>query len=256
MDPDWNGEYHAYNEGLTEYDTVYPNEVLLQNIGFAGSNHTIDIEKGYNKATVKAINNAPESMIDEEPYDSLADLFGKRSVDGKITDVDSEWKRYILKTYKPVVWEPKIYDAAGGEIEIDADNDPNTGNLKNFGSSIAKISECNGHIEDGVFVPDVSEYSWENAVVCRINSLRSYEDKYWSLSDPLLLIKEDRCYTYMGLSVYPLVWEYIIQRMSTSWKTGSLRKVNTRLYFNYGLATGIGTVHRGQWIHRPHFAWK
>lgn len=218
VDPDWDGEYHAYNEGLTEYDTVYPNEVLLQNIGFAGSNHTIDIEKGYNKATVKAINNAPESMIDEEPYDSLADLFGKRSVDGKITDVDSEWKRYILKTYKPVVWEPKIYDAAGGEIEINADNDPNTGNLKNFGSSIAKISECNGHIEDGVFVPDVSEYSWENAVVCRINSLRSYEDKYWSLSDPLLLIKGGSLlYVYgaiclsFSLGIYNTTYEYQLE---------------------------------------------
>lgn len=36
---------------------VTPNTVLLQDIGFGGSDHTIDVLPGYNKVTVKAINN-------------------------------------------------------------------------------------------------------------------------------------------------------------------------------------------------------
>lgn len=215
IDPDWQGEYYAYDETLTIYKAVYPNEILLQDIGFAGVDHSIDIVKGYNKASVKAINNAPESMIDEEPYDDLTDLFGKRTDDGKITGIDSEWRRYILKTYKPMMWEPKVYDESGLETDVTAENDPNTGNLKHLGSSLAKISESNGHIEGGVLLPDVSEYSWNDAVVCRINSLRSYNEKSWGISNPLLIIKGGSLlYVYgavclsFSLGIYNTTYEY------------------------------------------------
>lgn len=57
VDVDWKGEYFSYGEDLVTYEMVTPNTVLLQDIGFGGSDHTIDVLPGYNKVTVKAINN-------------------------------------------------------------------------------------------------------------------------------------------------------------------------------------------------------
>lgn len=219
VDPDWQGEYYAYDETLTTYEVVYPNEILLQNIGFASSDHTIDVVKGYNKVFVKAINNTPESMIDKEPYDSLSDMFGTYKTDAKITDVDAKWRRYMLKTYKPVMWETKVYDESGIAVKVSKENDPNTGNLKNYGASIAKVSECDGHIEAGAFVPDVAEYRWDDAVVCHINVQRSYEEHIrWGIDNPLLIIRGGALlYTYgaIGLSfdlgIYNSTYNYSLE---------------------------------------------
>ena len=46
VDADWEGEYFSYGEDLVTYEMVTPNTVLLQDIGFGGSDHTIDVLPG------------------------------------------------------------------------------------------------------------------------------------------------------------------------------------------------------------------
>jgi hypothetical protein len=72
VDADWKGEYRLYDEGLTQYTNASINEVLLQNVGYNGSDsNTLDVIPGYNKASVKAINNVFDDVVKDEDYDTL-----------------------------------------------------------------------------------------------------------------------------------------------------------------------------------------
>lgn len=72
VDADWNGEYRLYDETLSEYTSVSGNEVLVQNVGYNGSDgNTLDVVPGYNKASVKALNHVFDDVVKDEDYDIL-----------------------------------------------------------------------------------------------------------------------------------------------------------------------------------------
>lgn len=50
------GEYYRYTADLASYTKVQADEMNVQEIGFAGSDHTLDILGGYNKASVRCSN--------------------------------------------------------------------------------------------------------------------------------------------------------------------------------------------------------
>lgn len=72
VDADWNGTYRMYDEALENYQEMTGNEVLIQNVGFLGSDaNTLDVVPGYNKATVKSLNHVFDDVVKDEPYDIL-----------------------------------------------------------------------------------------------------------------------------------------------------------------------------------------
>ncbi len=72
IDNDWTGTYRMYDEALETFAEIQGNEILLQDVGFNGSDsNTLDIVPGYNKASVKALNNVFDDVVKDEDYDSL-----------------------------------------------------------------------------------------------------------------------------------------------------------------------------------------
>ena len=72
VDNDWTGTYRMYDEALETFAEIQGNEILLQDVGFNGSDsNTLDVVPGYNKAFVKALNNVFDDVVKDEDYDSL-----------------------------------------------------------------------------------------------------------------------------------------------------------------------------------------
>lgn len=67
------GEYYRYMADMSSYTQVQADEMNVQEIGFAGSDHTLDVLPGYNKASVRCSNYPvgdalPETSFDEMEY--------------------------------------------------------------------------------------------------------------------------------------------------------------------------------------------
>lgn len=75
VDVDHTGTYHKYDIGLSDKTNIQINELLVQDIGFAGAEHSLDILPGYNKVTVRCSNYTVSSPLDFDiDYDSLPEL--------------------------------------------------------------------------------------------------------------------------------------------------------------------------------------
>ena len=182
VDADWKGEYFSYGEDLVTYEMVTPNTVLLQDIGFGGSDHTIDVLPGYNKVTVKAINNVFDELVENEDLETLKEN-GYQSVSyDKLSgdDVKVVRKRFLI----PEKWELDSYDGDTGEKQ-----DPKDAMNNSFGSALLKISEYGGKWERSDFIPDISDYSWTLAVQDRVKGQQFQEKPGEAMSKDLVAIK-------------------------------------------------------------------
>lgn len=182
VDADWEGEYFSYGEDLVTYEMVTPNTVLLQDIGFGGSDHTIDVLPGYNKVTVKAINNVFDELVENEDLETLKEN-GYQSVSyDKLSgdDVKVVRKRFLI----PAKWELDSYDEDTGEKQ-----DPKDAMNNSFGSALLKISEYGGKWERSDFIPDISDYSWTLAVQDRVKGQQFQEKPGGAMSKDLVAIK-------------------------------------------------------------------
>lgn len=182
VDADWKGEYFSYGEDLVTYEMVTPNTVLLQDIGFGGSDHTIDVLPGYNKVTVKAINNVFNELVENEDLETLKEN-GYQSVSyDKLSgdDVKVVRKRFLI----PAKWELDSYDEDTGEKQ-----DPKDAMNNSFGSALLKISEYGGKWERSDFIPDISDYSWTLAVQDRVKGQQFQEKPGGAMSKDLVAIK-------------------------------------------------------------------
>lgn len=182
VDADWEGEYFSYGEDLVTYEMVTPNTVLLQDIGFGGSDHTIDVLPGYNKVTVKAINNVFDELVENEDLETLKEN-GYQSVSyDKLSgdDVKVVRKRFLI----PEKWELDSYDGDTGEKQ-----DPKDAMNNSFGSALLKISEYGGKWERSDFIPDISDYSWTLAVQDRVKGQQFQEKPGEEMSKDLVAIK-------------------------------------------------------------------
>lgn len=182
VDADWKGEYFSYGEDLVTYEMVTPNTVLLQDIGFGGSDHTIDVLPGYNKVTVKAINNVFDELVENEDLETLKEN-GYQSVSyDKLSgdDVKVVRKRFLI----PEKWELDSYDGDTGEKQ-----DPKDAMNNSFGSALLKISEYGGKWERSDFIPGISDYSWTLAVQDRVKGQQFQEKPGEAMSKDLVAIK-------------------------------------------------------------------
>lgn len=110
IDADYTGQYRQYNEALTSYTMASKNSATLQDIGFAGSNNTIDVLPGYNKVTVKAVNNVFDDLVTNEDYDKL-EWAGASSYSDK--------DKYDIKRFlRPKSWKMHYYDKNRNETML------------------------------------------------------------------------------------------------------------------------------------------
>lgn len=158
VDADWNGDYRLYDEALSGYTTVEGNSVMVQDIGYNGADaNTLDVVPGYNKATVKAINHVFDEVIKNEDYDALKPF-------SEITYLEGD--EFIKKQFvNPKEWEIISYNS--NKQVIDMNNPPTEPNYSCYGAVAMSLAEYKGKEVDGVMVPDVDEYPYEDAIQMR-----------------------------------------------------------------------------------------
>ena len=116
VDADWKGTYRVYDEALENYTETSGGEVLIQDIGYNGSDsNTLDVVPGYNKASVKALNHVFDDVVKDEAYDILEPYNEDYLVN---TYVGADGPHASRKKFlKPMLWELRAYYNDGTIIQ-------------------------------------------------------------------------------------------------------------------------------------------
>lgn len=171
VDNDWTGTYRMYDEDLETFAEIQGNEILLQDVGFNGSDsNTLDVVPGYNKAFVKALNNVFDDVVKDEDYDTLSKYAnGEYLVQ---TYKGSDGPHGVRKQFlKPKNW--KLFAYSGTNIisgaEIESMNKYQLNNV--FGALLMSEADykCKG-IGDPEPDEDVTDFNYEDSVQIRIAS--------------------------------------------------------------------------------------
>lgn len=177
VDADWKGAYRVYDEALTNYTNANGNEVFVQSVGFNGSgSNTLDIVHGYNKASVKSINNVFDEVIQEEPFDILEVVQTWEYEEGNFEDA----RRAVRRFKKPMLWEMFYYDQQLNPITFDQatqmDMNSEVVGCVELTENGYRITESNGE-----WVPKETDFEWEDFLKVRydvFHSLFGKNDRY------------------------------------------------------------------------------
>ena len=177
VDADWKGAYRVYDEALTNYTTANGNEVFVQGVGFNGSgSNTLDIVHGYNKASVKSINNVFDEVIQEEPFDILEVVQTWEYEEGNFEDA----RRAVRRFKKPMLWEMFYYDQQLNPITFEhakqMDMNSEVVGCVELTENGYRVTESNGE-----WVPKETDFEWEDFLKVRydvFHSLFGKNDRY------------------------------------------------------------------------------
>ena len=177
VDADWNGTYRIYDEALNAYTEVRGSDVLVQDIGFNGSDgNTLDVVPGYNKASVKSINHVFDEVIPEEPFDILEVVQTWEYNEGDFEDA----RRAVRRFKKPMLWEMFYYDQQLNPITFEQ------AKQMDMNSEVVGCVELteNGYRvkeSDGEWVPKEADFEWEDFLKVRydgFHKLFGKNDRY------------------------------------------------------------------------------
>lgn len=135
VDIDHNGKYRKYNSDFSSFEEInISKELCVQQVGFAGSNHTLSVLGGYNKCSVKTSNYCitGDNLIDD------------LDLNKKVPDVefDSSYTKYKWYYLNGNTWKNHLFKYTTGfpttykeysEEEIREDV------IKNYGSGLLQI---------------------------------------------------------------------------------------------------------------------
>ena len=177
VDADWNGTYRIYDEALSTYTEVRGSDVMVQDIGFNGSDgNTLDVVPGYNKASVKSINHVFDEVIPEEPFDILEVVQTWEYNEGDFEDA----RRAVRRFKKPMLWEMFYYDQQLNPITFEQ------AKQMDMNSEVVGCVELteNGYRvkeSDGEWVPKEADFEWEDFLKVRydgFHKLFGKNDRY------------------------------------------------------------------------------
>lgn len=178
VDADWKGTYRIYDEALESYTETEVNSVLVQDVGYNGSNgNTIDVVPGYNKASVKSINHVFDEVIPEEPFEILEVIQTWTYNEGDFEDA----RRAVRKFKKPMKWEMYYYDHDMNALTID---EIEKMEINSDVVGCVELSENGYRVteKDGAWVPKESEYTWEDMLRVRLDNngilINAGDDRY------------------------------------------------------------------------------
>lgn len=123
------GEYYQY--GPSTFSKVQAGSMSVQDIGFSGDGHTLDIAPGYNKVTIRCSNYPVGDALPDTSFDTLKYLTSKdtkiyqSNTQGyKVTHyefMNSENDRYKLWAYKYGSGEDDMTDLSSEELKEEID---------------------------------------------------------------------------------------------------------------------------------------
>lgn len=106
------GEYFRYTADLASYTQVQADEMNVQEIGFAGSDHTLDILGGYNKASVRCSNYPVGDALPELSFDNMVFLGERTTWGGK----NQEYYYKYLRSIGNIDTIPYLYE--NGDLRV------------------------------------------------------------------------------------------------------------------------------------------
>ena len=180
VDVDHKGIYRKYSSDLSDYEAVTPGTLKVQDIGFSGSDHTLDILGGYNKAVVKVSNYGFKQVFPEEDYNKLKEFSGimeatvKNKVSAKQFFYNDVYKLYQYGYGLDGTWKA----LTPHELELLYKNSPNSTANDIVGAMLVK--RCDYNIVNDK--PDITNYNWENII-----QVRSYKDDEHKTTGSLIL---------------------------------------------------------------------
>lgn len=68
------GEYYKYTSEMSSYTQIQADGINVQDIGFAGNDHTLDILPGYNKASIRCSNYPVGDALPKIDFDDFEDI--------------------------------------------------------------------------------------------------------------------------------------------------------------------------------------
>lgn len=174
VDVDHTGIYHQYDIRLENKVNAQVNELSVQDIGFAGANHSLDVLPGYNKASVKCSNYSVGQIFPEEDLDSLQ-LYAsqEKQSDDKVTA-----KRF----YYPDVYRLYHYNSKGAPLSEEEFETYKNNPDSLMGGMI--IKRCEYKIVNGE--PNISNYNWEDLIQVRRGTRRNDGNYTWLSRVPIL----------------------------------------------------------------------
>ena len=172
IDVDHTGEYYKYNLDLIQkVGYIKPALSDIRKFGLVGSDHSLDVLPGYNKATVRTSNYPVGKVIPEETFNAVVKRSGYgQTIPAALPVIPGIRGECIIK----VEQTPSVYRLHGREI----DNDTGTGSRKKYlGTKLYR--NCIYSLVpqgDGSYKPDIKEYSYDNCV-CAIVKAAIYTDR-------------------------------------------------------------------------------
>ncbi len=161
VDVDHTEIYHKCDVMLENSIDERVNELLVQDIGFAGSNHSLDVLPGYNKVTVKCSNYIIGQILPDEDFNNLKEL-------STVDNTTSDNKKVCRSTYLyPNEWNCLLYRDG---IVVGNDMLPSIKDVAPslYGAMLMKycIYEQEKDV-NGVWQPTIHDYSFINTIRVR-----------------------------------------------------------------------------------------
>lgn len=172
VDIDHTGAYRKYDLTFSDIiEIISTPTISIQQTGFTGSGHSLDILPGYNKATVKCSNYSAGDNLPEEDFDKL-EQFYENTEDYGSTRLAKQF--FYPQKYKLISY---IDTGEDGLFEVDIRN--YVGNPKSlFGSVAMRYCLYDMYNSGGYLYPKISDYSWTNSLQCRTrDEARKYKYK-------------------------------------------------------------------------------
>ena len=177
VDIDHSGIYHKYDITLLTKADVSINTFLVQNIGFAGSEHSLDSLPGYNKVSVKCSNYPVGQIFPDEDLDKLK-LY--TSQDKQSGDKVTAKRFYYPDAYRLFHYSPQGAALSDEQFETYKNNPDSL-----MGGMI--IKRCEYKIVNGE--PNISNYNWENLIQVRRGTQKIGSNYTWLSRVPILTFK-------------------------------------------------------------------
>lgn len=208
VDIDHTGVYRRYDLDFTTYtEGGIGNIKSVQEIGFAGDSHTLDLLAGYNKCSIKTSNYPAREMVTEEDFDKLAEAVSPPdAVDGNAVS------HKII--YLPDKIDMKQYHMGYGDYITEYEKDyvkENKSDANDFlGALPVRFCEYKMVESDGNWNPDISNYNYTDAIQIRIKpSYKSEEDTTNLYSVPSIVIKGDNMVYPYGAFCISYQWTFV-----------------------------------------------
>lgn len=237
VDADWKGEYRMYDETLSEYTSISGNEVSVQDIGYNGSDgNTMDVVPGYNKASVKAINNVFDSVVKDEDYDRLKPISGDFFIGTYSGDDGAHGVR--KQFLKPSVW--KLYQYKNGyRVEEDEVNSMNSEQLNSLHGALMMKEPDYKSVSTSNAEPDadVHEFNYIDSIQIRVADTSSAQISTIGLDTAVMMEGEYAVYADCAISIDCRIEGYFDDKMLKSDKKFFNKKITVVVkcgerYFN------------------------